>query len=423
MPKNNTTDANAEKSNAEQANAKIEVKVAVSEKTARQRKLAKLKNKPVQFLKDSVAYGKAQKGVDYTWAKFGSFAIVILASILLVFYFIVIASPRYVSEAQFVVKEAGSQDSSILGLSGLGAVSPGMRDALILQTFLQSREMATALNNSVSLKAHYERRDWDSLSKLSSDSTIEEYVKYYQDHVTIIHDELSDVLMVEVQTFDADYSLSVAQALLTISEKFINDLGAKMANEQMGYAQAEVERSYAILSKNQTDLITFQDKFKLYSPEQQSSALLAAISSIEVQIITEETELKSLLAFMRKGAPEVKAKRIRVTALREQLAQEKQRLTSEDQQSLNKINVDFQEIKLNTELAADLYKSALAGLEIVRAEAYRKLKHLLVIEHPALAQEDKYPRRVHSILTWFIVLLLSYFIGRLILSIIKEHQE
>lgn len=414
MPKDNTTDVNAEK---------INVQVAATEKTARQRKLAKLKNKPVQFMKDSVAYGKAQKGMDYTWAKFGSFAVVIFASILLVFYFIVIASPRYVSEAQFVVKEAGSQDSSILGLSGLGAVSPGMRDALILQTFLQSREMASALNNAVSLKAHYERSDWDALSKLSTNSTVEEYVEYYQEHVVIVHDELSDVLMVEVQTFEADYSLTVAKALLAISEKFINDLGAKMANEQMGYAQAEVERSYAILSENQSNLITFQDKFKLYSPEQQSGALLAAINTIEVQIISEETELKSLLAFMRKEAPEVKAKRIRVTALREQLAQEKQRLTSKDQQSLNKINVNYQEIKLNTELAADLYKSALAGLEVVRAEAYRKLKHLLVIEHPALAQEDKYPRRIHSILTWFIVLLLSYFIGRLILSIIKEHQE
>jgi len=395
----------------------------VAEKTARQRKLAKLKKQPVQFVKDSTAYDKAQKGMMYTWAKLGSFAIVILASILLVFYFTVIASPRYVSEAQFVVKEAGGQDSSLLGLSGLGAVSPGMRDALILQTFLQSREMATALDQAVSLKAHYERNDWDSLSKLASNSTMEEYVEYYQKHVQIIHDELSDVLMVEVQTFDADYSLTVTQALLAISEKFINDLGAKMANEQMGYAQQEVERSYAILSKNQTDLINFQDKFKLYSPEQQSGALLTAISGIESAIITEETELKSLLAFMRKDAPEVKAKRIRVTALREQLAQEKKRLTSEDQQSLNKINNNYQEIKLNTELAADLYKSALAGLEVVRAEAYRKLKHLLVIEHPALAQEDKYPRRIHSILTWFVVLLLSYFIGRLILSIVKEHQE
>ncbi|MBQ0732593.1 MAG: lipopolysaccharide biosynthesis protein, partial [Oleispira antarctica] len=179
----------------------------------------------------------------------------------------------------------------------------------------------------------------------------------------------------------------------------------------------------AILTKSQSALISFQDKFKLYSPEQQSGALLTAINGIESSIITEETELKSLLAFMRDDAPEVKAKNIRVASLREQLAQEKQRLTSDDQQSLNKINVNYQEIKLNSELAADLYKSALAGLEVVRAEAYRKLKHLLVIEQPALAQEDKYPRRIHSILTWFIVLLLSYFIGRLILSIIKEHQE
>ena len=396
---------------------------STEQKTARQRKLAKLKNKPMQFVKDSSAYDKAQKSIDYTWAKFGSFAIVILASILLVVYYTVVASPRYVSEAQFVVKEAGGQDSSLLGLSGLGAVSPGMRDALILQTFLQSRQMAVALDKSVSLKAHYERSDWDSLSKLSSNSTMEDYVEYYQKHVQVIHDELSDVLMVEVQTFDADYSLTVAQALLTISEKFINDLGSKMAGEQMAYAQEEVERSYAILTKNQSDLIVFQDKFKLFSPEQQSGALLTAINGIESSIITEETELKSLLAFMRNDAPEVKAKQIRVTALREQLAQEKKRLTSEDQQSLNKINVNYQEIKLNTELAADLYKSALAGLEVVRAEAYRKLKHLLVIEHPALAEEDKYPRRIHSILTWFIVLLLSYFIGRLILSIVKEHQE
>lgn len=392
-------------------------------KTARQRKLEKLKRQPLQFVKDSTVYGKAQKSVMYTWAKFGSFALVILASIILVAYYAVIASPRYVSEAQFVVKEAGGHDTSLLGLSGLGAVSSGMRDALILQTFLQSREMAVALDKAVSLKSHYERRDWDILSRLKVDSTIEEYVEYYQEHIQIIHNELSDVLLVEVQTFEPNYSLTVNQALLSISEKFINDLGAKMASEQMAYAQAEVERSYTILSKNQNDLITFQDKFKLYSPEQQSNALVTAINGIESAIISEETELKSLLAFMRDDAPKVKAKQIRVASLKEQLAQEKQRLTSDDQQSLNKINVNFQEIKLNTELASDLYKSALAGLETVRAEAYRKLKHLLIIEHPALAEEEKYPRRIHSILTWFIVLLLSYFIGRLILSIIKEHQE
>ena len=126
---------------------------------------------------------------------------------------------------------------------------------------------------------------------------------------------------------------------------------------------------------------------------------------------------------MREDAAEVKAKKIRIDSLERQLAEEKNRLTNQDKQSLNKINLDFQEIKLNAELASDLYKSSLAGLEVVRSEAYRKLKHLLVIEHPALAEEDRYPRRIYNIVTWFVCLVLLYLIARLVLAIVKEHKE
>ncbi len=395
----------------------------MAEKSLIQRKLNKLKRKPLQFVKDSKAYDNAQKGMDYTWAKFGSFALVLLVSALVVFYYGVMASPRYVSETQFVVKQASSSDVPMLGLAALGSVSPSMRDALILQKYIQSREMAMALDAAVSLKAHYERGDWDSFSKLVNNSSTEQYIEYYQNHIAINHDEMSDVLYVEVQTFDAQYSLTVASTLLQLSEQFINNLGAKMAQEQMGYAQKEVERSYNVLSENQNTLINFQDKFELYNPEQKSGALANAINGLESQIINQQTELKSLLAFMRNDAPEVVAKKIRVDALKAQLAEEKNRLTNHDKQSLNKINVSFNEIKLNTELALDLYKSSLVSLESVRAEAYKKLKHLLVIEHPALAQEDKYPARLHSIITWFVCLLFMYFIGRLLLSIVKEHKE
>ena len=392
-------------------------------KSVIKRKLNKLKSKPYQFVKDSKAYGSAQKGVDYTWAKFGSFALVLLASALVVFYYTLIASPRYVSESQFVVKQASSTDVPMLGLAALGSVSSSMRDALILQKYIKSREMAVALDEAVSLKAHYQRGDWDTISKLANNSSTEDYIEYYQNHVAIKHDEMSDVLYVEVQTYDAQYSLTVAKTLLQLSEQFINNLGSKMAQEQMAYAQKEVERSYKVLSENQNTLINFQDKFELYNPEQKSGALASAINGIESQIITQQTELKSLLAFMRKDAPEVKAKQIRVNALKEQLAEEKNRLTNHDKQSLNKINVSFNEIKLNTELALDLYKSSLVSLESVRAEAYKKLKHLLVIEQPALAQQEKYPARLHSIFTWFVCLILIYLIGRLLISIVKEHKE
>lgn len=387
------------------------------------RKVQKLKRDPKQFVMDSKAYVKAQKTADFAWAKFGSFAFVLLASALLVFYYAVIASPRYVSETQFMVKQANSAESPFSGLAAIGSISGGMRDALVLKKYIESREMAMALNEAVSLKSHYERNDFDAVSRLSANSTVEDYVAFYQKHISVLHDELSDVLYVEIQTFEQNYSLEVAETLLRLSETFINDLGAKMAQEQVGYAQKEVERSYKELKKYQNELVNFQDKFKLYNPEQQGGALVGAINELESDIIRQQTELKSLLAFMREDAAEVKAKKIRIDSLERQLAEEKNRLTNQDKQSLNKINLDFQEIKLNAELASDLYKSSLAGLEVVRSEAYRKLKHLLVIEHPALAEEDRYPRRIYNIVTWFVCLVLLYLIARLVLAIVKEHKE
>jgi len=213
------------------------------------RKVNKLKRDPKQFVLDSKAYVKAQKSADFAWAKLGSFVFVLLASILVVTYYWGVASPRYVSETQFMVKQANSSESMFSGLAAIGSVTGTMRDALVLKTFIESREMAMALNQAVSLKSHYERRDFDFISRLKSNSTVEEYVKYYQNHISVIHDELSDVLYVEVQTFDHQYSLQVAETLLSISERFINDLGAKMAQEQVRYAQQDVERAYAELKK------------------------------------------------------------------------------------------------------------------------------------------------------------------------------
>ncbi|TKB46107.1 lipopolysaccharide biosynthesis protein [Thalassotalea mangrovi] len=391
--------------------------------TPLQRKVRKLKRDPKLFVADSKAFVSTRKTLYLTWAKFGSFAIVLAASLMVVVYYSMLASPRYVSETQFVVKESGSNDLALGGLAALGGSSPSMRDALILQKFIESREMAMKLNETVDLKAHFESSQWDYFSRLNENSSNEEYIKYYQKRITVIHDEMSDVLLIEVQTFDEDYSLQVANQLLTISESFINDLSHKMMQQQLDYAEQEIARAHQQLSTQQTNLVKFQDDYKLYSPEVQGGALVEAINQMEMELIKEQTELKSLLVVMREDSVDVRTKKTRIESLKAQIAQEQARLTEKDQVSLNKVNRDFAEIKLKTELAADLYTSALVNMEKVRADAYGKVKHLLVIEYPALAQEQKYPRRIYSIITWFVSLLLMYGVGRMIYTIIKEHQE
>ena len=393
------------------------------QRSAVKRKLDKLKRQPMRFVKDSRAYSTAQKGLYITWAKLGSFALVVLASFVLVLYFGFIASPRYVSEVQFVVKQSGGNDLPLAGIASLGAVSNSMRDALIIKEFIESRDMAEALDAAIQLKSHFQQTGADMFSRLPEDATVEDFVKYYRAHIEVLHDELSDIVYVEVQAFDSDYALLFAQKLLELSEIFINNLGDKMATEQMRYAQEEVERVHSILKVQQARLLTFQDENRLYSPEQEGGALQQAINGLQAEIIKADARLKELRAVMRDDAPEVRSQKNLINSLNQQLNEEKSRLTSSDDKSLNKVNIDYQEIKLSTELAADLYKSSLASLEVVRAEAYRKLKHLLIVQHPSLAQEDKYPRRIYNIVTWFIALLLIYLVGRLIVTIVKEHKD
>lgn len=387
------------------------------------RKVRKLKRDPKKFVVESKAYMGTRKAAYIAWAKFGSFALVLLASILVVVYYTMLASPRYATTTQFVVKEAGSNEAALMGFAALGTTSSAMRDALIIKEYIESREMAESLDKVIDLKAHYQDSEWDTLSSLSKNATIEDYVEFYKKHIKVRHDELSDIVHIEVQAFNPEYSLLLGQTLLEQSEQFINALGDKMAREQLAYAQKEVERLYSNMKSQQQLLVHFQNNNELYNPEQQGSAMLAAIGNLQGQIITAQAKLKEMLAVMRDDAAEVKSQRILIKSLQQQLSEEQGKLTSDDQKSLNQITADFQEIKLNSELTTGLYQAALSGMEAVRADAYRKLKHLLIVQHPAQPETDQYPRRIYSIFTWFVSLVIIYLLGRLIWAIVKEHKE
>lgn len=387
------------------------------------RKVRKFKRDPKLFLADSKAYVHTRKTVYLTWAKLGSFAVVILLSLLIVAYFTLMASPRYVSQIQFVVKQNERQSLPLSGLAALAGAAPATRDAFILQRYLKSADMALALDERVGLKAHYQNTNWDAISRLQSDATFEQYVEYYQSHISVKYDELSEILLVEIQGFEQAYSLKLANTLLAQSQLFINQLGSGMVSAQIRNAEQQVNTAYENLKLQQLNLIEFQTKFNLVNPEAQGSALLSAVHQLEANIIAKQTELKSLQAYMHSNTAEVKSKHYEINALQQQLSIEKQKLVARDDKSLNKVQAQYKEVELNTQLAADLYQSALTSLEKIRAEALTNIKYLLIVQQPRLAEEQSYPRRLYSIATWFVVLLIIYLIGKLVYAIIKERSE
>lgn len=386
------------------------------------RKLNKLKNKPKDFIVDSSGFRLAQ----HSWKKslkLGSFMWVVACFAIAVLYFGVVASDRYVSRAQIVIKQADQIKMLPDTLSMLGLGGSNHEDVLLIQDYLNSPDLLAKLDKELSLKAHYQSHDVDYFSRLSGDVSQEDFIKYYRDHLSLRLDDLSGVLTIELQAFDPAYGQRVVSLMLKESEGFINKLGHQVALEQLAFVEKEVDRAYQRVQDEKAKVLDFQNRHNLISPESTSSARLGVVSQIESELASQQAQLKQLQSYMKDTAPAVISVKARAEALSEQLAQEKARLTGTDQDAMNEVTARYMDVQTQATLAADLYKSGLISLEQARVEAYRKLKHLLVVSQPTLAEDAEYPRRLYNLATIGVLLCLLYGLIVMGLATLREHQD
>lgn len=386
------------------------------------RKLHKLKTKPKNFIVDSSGYRLAR----ISWKrslKLGSFLWVVACFAIAVIYFGLIASDRYVSRAQLVIKQADQIKMLPDALSMLGLGGSNHEDILLTQDYLQSPDLLSKLNKELGLKAHYQSHKVDYFSRLPSDVSQEEFIKYYRNHLTLRLDDTSGVLTIEFQAFEPAYGQRVVNLMLKESESFINKLGHQVALEQLAFVEREVNRAYQRVQDEKAKVLEFQNTHNLISPESTSTARLGVVSEIEGQLAQQQAQLKQLQSYMKETAPAVISVQARVDALTQQLTQEKARLTGTDKDAMNEVTAQYMDVKTQATLAADLYKSGLISLEQARVEAYRKLKHLLVVSKPTLAEDAEYPRRLYNLATIGVLLCLLYGLIVMGLATLREHQD
>lgn len=386
------------------------------------RKFNKLKTKPKHFIIDSSGYKLAHRSWKKS-LKLGSFQWVVACFAVAVIYFGFIASDRYVSRAELVVKQADQIKMLPDALSMLGLGGNNHQDVLLIQDYLKSADLLNKLDKELGLKAHYQSHKVDYFSRLPDNVSREEFLKYYREHLTLRQDDISGVLTIELQAFDPAYGQKVVGVMLKESEGFINKLGHQVALEQLAFVEKEVDHAYQRLQAEKAKVLEFQNTHHLISPESTSTARMGVVSHIEGQLAQQQAQLKQLQSYMKATAPAVVSVQARVDALTEQLAQEQSRLTGADKNAMNEVTASYMDVQTQATLAADLYKTGLISLEQARIEAYRKLKHLLVISQPTLAEDAEYPRRLYNLATIGVLLCLLYGLIVMGLATLREHQD
>lgn len=343
---------------------------------------------------------------------------------LAIMYYTFISANRYVSESVVTVRKANSGISESGGLAMLAGFAPSSHeDNLFLREYIHSLDMLKVLDTKLAVRKAYEAQTRDPFFRLYSWMTQEWYLEYYRNRVEVVFDSITGLLYIRVEAFTPQQAQAINQAILSESERFVNELSHKMSREQMAFAEEELKKAKERYALSKGSLLAFQNKHGVFDPMAQAQAKASISEELEATVTKKEAELGAMLSYLQESAPQVIALRAEISALKTQTAKEKSRVISNSNgEKLNDLAARYQDLVIEAGFAEDIYKVALASVEKTRIEASQKIKQLAVIQTPILPEIAEYPRRLYNLATAFILLLLLAGILQLVKVTIEDHK-
>lgn len=345
--------------------------------------------------------------------------------LIVVAYFALIATDRYVSKAHVVLQspEIAPPELSFSSMMSGGAAN-NTADLLLLRDHLRSIDMLKKLDAEFDLRAHFSQQTIDYLSRLSDlQVPIEKFHEYYLNRIKIELDDYSGVLIVEAQMFSPELSQQVVQRLLDYGEQHMNQMGQRLAHEQVKFIEKQVtELSQRLIAANR-EVLEFQNKEGLLSPSETATNMSAIIAELQAQLISLKAKKTALASFQSARSAEMKTLNSQINSIQEQIQLEKQQLTSQNGGALNTVSLEFERLKLKAQFAQELYANSLATLEATRVEAARKLKQVSVLAEPNLPEYSTEPQRLYWITVFSLTILFMTLIIKMVITIVSDHKN
>lgn len=355
-----------------------------------------------------------------------TFKVALTAIVLVILYWGLIASDRYVSEAAIEIERtdligAGSLDFGSL-LSGVGGGRS--KDQLLLREYLRSLDMLKKLDEKLDLRGHYSDSSYDLLSRMWGKERHQEiFHQHYLARTHIELDEYSGLLQIKVQAYEPKMAKAIADMLVSEGERYMNELGHAVARDQVAFLEKQVTEMGQRAIAARRELLAFQNAKGMLSPQALAETLQEAISRLEGQATDLKARRAALLGYLSPVAPGVVELDLQIQAIEQQIAQEQERLTSPKGKKLNVAVEEYQRLELAAKFAEDVYKTALVALEKGRVESLRTLKKVAVLQSPSLPDYPLEPRRIYNIIAFTLAALLLAGIVHLLAAIIRDHRD
>ncbi|MEF8747609.1 MAG: chain-length determining protein [Candidatus Accumulibacter propinquus] len=354
-----------------------------------------------------------------------AFQAALVGIVLAILYWGVIASDRYVSEADVVVDRTDVGGGQSIDFSAL--ITGGGRsvyDLMLMRDHLRSVDMLQKLDARLKLRVHYS--DWkrDPLSRMWSEDAEQEFFhRHYLSRVSIELDDAVGVMRIKAQAYTPEMARAIASALVEEGERFMNEMAHRLARDQVDFLEKEVDRMSERLLKARRAMVDFQNAKGFISPQATAESLGTIVARLEGQLTELKAKREAMLGYLSPNAPDIALIDLEIGAIVKQLRTEQGRLTSPKGGTLNRTVEEFQRLEMETIFAQDVYKTALVALEKGRMEATRNLKKVSIVQSPTLPQYPLEPRRVYNTVVFTLSVLMLAGIVQLLAAIVRDHKD
>lgn len=352
--------------------------------------------------------------------------VILILAVLTSAYWLIFASNRYVSEANVIIRKTDSvgAPSFDLGMLVSGVATVDRANQLLLRDYLLSVDMLKKLDEALDLRTHYSSSDHDLVSRMwFQDASLEWFHRHYLRRVEVEFDDFSGVLRIKVQAYNPEMAQAITQQLVQEGERYMNVLGHEMAQVQVNFLVTQVDQAQDRFQNASQDLLNYQNKAGLLSPQATAESINAIVAALEGQRAQLQTQLASLPKTLDRDHPNILMLKQSLRAVDAQIKEEKLKLATPSGGTLNKYVEEFYRLEMNVQFTQELYKSSLSALEKGRIDATRMLEKVSVLQSATLPEYPMEPRRLYNTLVTLLLALILAGILKLLKSIVLDHVD
>jgi capsular polysaccharide transport system permease protein len=354
--------------------------------------------------------------------------VVIIPTLLGGLYYLFIAAPIYVSEAQFVAYEKNQAATS----AGLGSVlasvgvSAGQEEisAYEVRNYMLSRSAIVDLTRTAGLLQIVGRPEGDFLYRfphLFAKPTVENLYKAYPHFVSVEYNLQTGISTLKVRAFRARDAHDLAEALLNRGEDWVSGLNERALHDALAQAQRQVTDAEASLVEAQAALTNYRNKERLIDPDKVAVSNLELLGRLETQVAMVRAQ-RAALAASAPQSPELPILDRQVSALTDQAEAERTRTAGEDNSLAPKV-ASYERLSLERDLSAKTLEAAVAELQEARMDARRQQMYIDRVVDPSFPDSAEEPHRLQMIFVIFVSSLVAYSVSSLVIAGLREHRQ